>query len=659
MIIKRVELHNYMCYQGEQTIDLTPRPGRPVVVVHGDNGFGKTSLLNAISWCLFGKQRRRGFDAVSVFNWNAAKAGESDCSVKVTFEHDGETYVFSRGYERTGNEYPLRNDHFSGETTSFIRNGETLTSDEAESLLGRILPYRVSELFLFDGEKLSQFEKLVEREEDKQVEELKEKLEMVLGIPALRGARDLAGDAAKTFQQTLDTLITQSGGHEEVKQRLEEVRKQIEQSERQKRDHEGALETLMREREGYEEELAGEEATGELIRRKMKHEKLLKKIESDLSAAEQRRMAAATPLYVEILRPLVKESILELRDEEEASRVGEIKEVALKAKLEFLSGIINSGERCLCGRALDEASLVHLKAREGVVLDKLRDVEKGGHEPLPWGWIADHLEHVLENDPLSDYLEEERKVSGLMAKRTDTATKIKDIEKGLRTSTKGRIRDLSWGLAVAERSLGDVERRLHEINENLKKYREERRKLEAEVGKGGRLEERLKLERNRRDVADEARETFEKAIEELRQIKREEVEKWASDAFLKMRRKEEFAGLRINESYGLYIITTSDEAIPARSAGEGQIVALSLLTGLNKSAELRAPIVMDTPFGRLDRVHRANVLEHLSDMGDQIVLLATSAEVDEDDVKKVADSMAQEWRIDYLTLGMSRFEKVG
>ena len=82
-----------------------------------------------------------------------------------------------------------------------------------------------------------------------------------------------------------------------------------------------------------------------------------------------------------------------------------------------------------------------------------------------------------------------------------------------------------------------------------------------------------------------------------------------------------FHGLKIQKGYGLVIQTAQGEDIPARSAGEGQIVALSLLAGLNRCANVRAPIIMDTPFGRLDRVHRSRVLRYLAKMGDQIVLL--------------------------------------
>jgi hypothetical protein len=44
-------------------------------------------------------------------------------------------------------------------------------------------------------------------------------------------------------------------------------------------------------------------------------------------------------------------------------------------------------------------------------------------------------------------------------------------------------------------------------------------------------------------------------------------------------------------------------SLPIVSAGSEQIVALSLIGALNRCATREGPVVMDTPFGRLDRRH--------------------------------------------------------
>lgn len=56
MKIKEIELNNFRIYNGKNVIDLTTSDARNIVIVSGENGFGKTTFLMSIVWCLYGKQ---------------------------------------------------------------------------------------------------------------------------------------------------------------------------------------------------------------------------------------------------------------------------------------------------------------------------------------------------------------------------------------------------------------------------------------------------------------------------------------------------------------------------------------------------------------------------------------------------------------------------
>ncbi|MCK9403930.1 MAG: AAA family ATPase [Chitinophagaceae bacterium] len=55
MYIDRISLNNFKVYKGSNTIDLSISPGKNVSIITGNNGFGKTSLLTSLVWCLYGK----------------------------------------------------------------------------------------------------------------------------------------------------------------------------------------------------------------------------------------------------------------------------------------------------------------------------------------------------------------------------------------------------------------------------------------------------------------------------------------------------------------------------------------------------------------------------------------------------------------------------
>jgi len=56
MYIKKIKLTNYKVYFGDNTIVLPPVSAKNVSIISGDNGYGKTTLLTSLVWCLYGNQ---------------------------------------------------------------------------------------------------------------------------------------------------------------------------------------------------------------------------------------------------------------------------------------------------------------------------------------------------------------------------------------------------------------------------------------------------------------------------------------------------------------------------------------------------------------------------------------------------------------------------
>jgi len=55
MILKKIVLNNFRQFRGRQEIEFAEPGGNNVTVVHAENGFGKTALLNALHWGFWGK----------------------------------------------------------------------------------------------------------------------------------------------------------------------------------------------------------------------------------------------------------------------------------------------------------------------------------------------------------------------------------------------------------------------------------------------------------------------------------------------------------------------------------------------------------------------------------------------------------------------------
>ncbi len=55
MQIKELALYNFRIYKGANVIDLTTTNEKNIIIISGKNGYGKTTFLMSLVWCLYGK----------------------------------------------------------------------------------------------------------------------------------------------------------------------------------------------------------------------------------------------------------------------------------------------------------------------------------------------------------------------------------------------------------------------------------------------------------------------------------------------------------------------------------------------------------------------------------------------------------------------------
>ena len=84
------------------------------------------------------------------------------------------------------------------------------------------------------------------------------------------------------------------------------------------------------------------------------------------------------------------------------------------------------------------------------------------------------------------------------------------------------------------------------------------------------------------------------------------------------------------------------------SAGEKQIYAIAMLDALGKTTRRNLPIVIDTPLGRLDSVHRMRLAEdYFPHASQQVVILSTDTEIDNSFYNKLAPHISRAYRLDF------------
>jgi len=177
MYIKEIELNNFRIYKGVNKINLSPEKDKNIIVVSGKNGFGKTTFLMSLVWCLYGKNMQNvdelyqkeigdkggyGKYIGNSLNRLAKSEDETKFSVSVTFrdvkipEITCNEIKITRTYDivtSASDKVEVLVDGFQNE---LIQDLTTDGKQDGEEIFIRdfILPIEIAKFFFFDAEKI-------------------------------------------------------------------------------------------------------------------------------------------------------------------------------------------------------------------------------------------------------------------------------------------------------------------------------------------------------------------------------------------------------------------------------------------------------------------------------------------------------------------------
>lgn len=201
MFIKEIELNNFRIYKGSNKISLLPSDDKNIILISGKNGFGKTTFLMSLVWCLYGKQmekvdelyekeiKDKGNYAKYIANSLNRKAydeGVTEFSISITFSGVNipdvtcKEVTIKRSYNIISNTSDRVEVLIDGYQNELI---DDLTKDNqrGEEIFIRdfILPIEIAKFFFFDAEKIVS---LAEVNSPTQRKQLSKAYSEVLGI---------------------------------------------------------------------------------------------------------------------------------------------------------------------------------------------------------------------------------------------------------------------------------------------------------------------------------------------------------------------------------------------------------------------------------------------------------------------------------------------
>lgn len=628
LYFKRVEIRNFGPYRDTQHLDLMTSSESPVVLVFGENTLGKTQLFSALRWCLYGTftpqqtKARARVELPDRLNRAAARDGDDTFEVSIDFEANGDQYSLTRRAQITDG---LAN------STADLRVGATVFPAAAvDEEIGRLLHPQISEFFLFDAELLQRFYDRLASPRERDL--IQESIETVLGIPGLQRARSDVGSMVS------DALRRQAKEAKHVKDadRFEaQLRRLTDEGESVERDRHELEARLSRAREDLatvRQELRLVESLQADVREQETLEAQFADARRDIeSLREEMRTLLGKGWKALALRPVL--DALDIVQEQNTKYTAHAREVDdARARVAVLEERSRGGACPTCDQPLpppDDATAQQLlQARER--LEMLKATSGGGSLNID---LERKLSRLIDRQSLGEYARLHKRVTEQEVRQYERKQRLEGINDRLQGNKAADIRALGQRNKALEEAIQGIEE-AQEANEARAS------RIAAEQKKVARQLERLPGAKP--EIVFEAgflrfvEAVLGETIAEYRETVRAKVEADASAMFLNLVRDPEgYGGLRISSNFQVELLDTLGDARPTSEGGK-QLLALALIGALKHAAVRGGPVVLDSPLGRLDLHHRANVLQTwIPSLGAQAVLLVHAGELTKEDASSI------------------------
>ena len=616
MILDSITLKNIGTFLGEHRVELRPeRIRKPVILIGALNGSGKTTLIEALQLGLYGKRAAFGWRGQSSYGGfleqikNHYSKFTDDMMVEIELTLGARKRFRIRRQWRFGKGDPR-------EFLSVFLDGSDQPDIEMSELwdaeIETVMPARLSQLFFFDGEKIETLANPA-----KSADVIKSAVSALLGLDAVDSLiADLEILRNRQKSAYLSDVDRAQVGALETQKAL--VMDSLGALERDRASRMSSLDHALVEEQGLKE--ASLKSGGDLYEQREQLEKDLSAINSLISELEsQLRKHAAGVLPLGLVRSQLEQILGKME------RAGDISDHVAALKIREYLAQLDGWLSRFSGLTTEIIEIRQHISNERSKFETTQDL----------GWIGsylpmrDTLRRLLEVDiPIS-----QREVRDINERLEGLRARKRLIEHNRsRLPEPEQIVPLLKRLGAVQERVSSLRSEIEAINHSIDTKRKDIAKLSRDAV--------LVIDRTR-EANDAVRvaEYCDRSIETLKifrikliEARRSELQELIVESFLALIRKRDLVE-RISidpETMGLTLYGPGDLLLsPGKlSAGERQLLAVSILWGLAKASGRMAPVVIDTPLGRLDGDHRDYLVErYFPKASRQVVLLSTDKEI--------------------------------
>lgn len=664
MILQRLLLENFRQFDGSNTVEFAASEKKNVTLIHGFNGSGKTALLNAFIWCLYGVTTKDFEDPDRLASEAAMVASAEGArvivKVRMNFTNRDGTYVVERtqGFLKRGSDQIPEEPKLS---LLLQKPGGTELAPITTAQQGRIhtiLSQHLYRFFFFNGE---QVEWLASSDAYEEVEEgLKSLLDIKIYERSIHHLRD-------NVSRDLAAMLKQHGGAEmqETISQLQNLTEKAVELADQEKSLAADISDLEEQKEDFERKQRELESVRSLIESRDALRKNLTLLHRTLG---ERTAELARSVSDHGYLAMATDELQATHDMVDAAR--QRGELPAKIKPQFVDDLIDRA-KCICGRPLSEHDSTEVAA--------LRDWQKNTglaehEEAINYVSAAVRSLEVRRDNYLATVADLQGKRSSLKSQIAEVQDQIDEIQAKLGNDDAGyeavslaeMITKLSNDLIDRKADKATVQRQLMDNKEQQKELERTLEKLKATDQKGELIKrQREAVER----VATVLEGIYNLRKDDTRQDLSSRIERLWKDAAI----KDYSASL--NEQFQLKLtkrVGGVEQLVRGASTGEKQVLALAFVGSLVEKArenmqESRPgdvdagrggqyPLVMDSPFGSLEDDYRAKVAHWIPKLASQVVIFVSKTQWREEVEREIRPRVGKEYVLELHSMkeGSSR-----
>jgi DNA sulfur modification protein DndD len=610
MIIKKLKLHNFGVYAGTNVFDF--KADKPIVLIGGLNGRGKTTFLEAVLLALYGKNSFAYTEGKGVtygqylLSYVNVSDGTKETFVELTF------CMKANGTEK----YKIKRE-WNGNGARTIENISVFKDDEYNQFLTdnwamfmeNVLPSALSSFFFFDGEKISN------QAGENTSTQMKESIKALLGITVLD---HLENDLYRVISRAAKSKVESDEAVE-----LEKLRKA----------KEDATEKLA---------LMDEKIAGLLTN--------LSEVQHFIDRANEEYIAKGGDIVNQ------RQDLMEKRSVLRAKTQGITDELLIASASELPLLLVKN----LLSNIRKKAEIEHDQKTNSIALEKMLDTiptyirEEGGQEKEIKSFLNYFKKKMLKENNVTFDLSDSTlvQVQLLLDHRLkDKKNAILDAHNRMQKNMQESDQIESFlsvdidekAIAALYKKIKKLEQKKTDIEAKIEIAQEKRKSLNGELilassdfnRKVEAYLKKVELNEDRDRIikyANLATNIIEKYRVALQTNKISEVAKTMTCCYKQLSSKKtlidriEMDPLTLN----LFYLNKDGIEVPGKSlsAGEKQMMVTALLWSLAICSNKRLPVIIDTPLSRLDSVHRQALINiYFPKASDQTIILSTDSEI--------------------------------